>query len=245
MRNNMAAGVSHHARQNLHPRPRCLAWRLGLVRGRPAQGARTSCVHPDPHGPRRAGAPAAPRHQSLAAHCRRARPDQIRTAHRFRLVGHSYGGCVISGVAEAVPDTIRSIVFLDAFIPDNGDATVDLVQPAVQEIIQAALERGDTTVPVRSAAAFNVNENDRAWVDLLAGPQPIGTMTEKIRLTGARERIPKKTYIRASGYPNVSFEKAHARAKANPNWRTYEVPCGHDVMIDAPDRLTDILLEVG
>jgi pimeloyl-ACP methyl ester carboxylesterase len=163
----------------------------------------------------------------------------------FVLVGHSNGGCVISGVAEAVPDAIHSIVFLDAFIPDNGDATLDLVQPAVQEVIQAALERGETTVPVRDAAAFKVNEKDRAWVNSLAGPQPIRTMTEKIRLTGARERISRKTYIRASGYPNVSFEKAHARAKADRTWRTFEVPCGHDVMIDEPDRLTEILLEVG
>jgi pimeloyl-ACP methyl ester carboxylesterase len=160
------------------------------------------------------------------------------------LVGHSYGGCVISGVAEAMPDAIASIVFLDAFIPDNGDATVDLVPPAVQDVIRAALQRGDTTVPVRDAAAFKVNEKDRAWVDALATPQPIGTMIEKIKLSGARERIAKKTYIRASGYPNVSFEKAQARAKADRAWRTYEVPCGHDVMIDDPDRLTEILLEV-
>jgi len=160
------------------------------------------------------------------------------------LVGHSYGGCVISGVAEAMPDAIRSIVFLDAFIPGNGDATVDLVPPAVQEVIRAALGRGDAKVPVRDAAAFKVNEKDRAWVDSLATPQPIGTMVEKIKLSGARERIPKKTYIRATGYPNVSFEKAHARAKADRAWRTYEVPCGHDVMIDDPDRLTEILLEV-
>ena len=163
----------------------------------------------------------------------------------FVLVGHSYGGCVISGVAEAMPDAIHSIVFLDAFIPDNGDSTFDLVQPAVQEVIRGALARGEITVPVRDAAAFKVNEKDRAWVDSLATPQPIGTMTEKITLSGARERIAKKTYIRASGYPNVSFEKAHARAKADPSWRTYEVPCGHDVMIDAPERLTEILLELG
>ena len=160
------------------------------------------------------------------------------------LVGHSYGGCVISGIAEAMPDAIASIVFLDAFIPDNGDATVDLVPPAVQEVIRAALARGDTTVPVRDAAAFKLNEKDHAWVDALATPQPIGTMIEKIKLSGARERIAKKTYIRASGYPNVSFEKAQARAKADRTWRTYEVPCGHDVMIDDPDRLTEILLEV-
>lgn len=160
------------------------------------------------------------------------------------LVGHSYGGCVVSGVVEHVPEKIRSIVFLDAFIPDDGDATVDLVPPAVQEIIRDAHARGETTVPVRDAAAFKVNEKDRAWVDSLANPQPIGTMVEKLKLTGARERIPRRTYIRASGYPNVSFEKAHARATA-AGWRTYEVPCGHDVMIDAPERLTEILLEVG
>lgn len=160
------------------------------------------------------------------------------------LVGHSYGGCVVSSVAEKLPaGTIRSIVFLDAFIPDNGDATLDLVQPAVQEVIRAALARGDITVPVRDAAAFNVNLADRAWVDRLASPHPIGTMTEKLQLTGARERIAKKAYIRATGYPNVSFEKAHARAKAQ-GWRTYEVPCGHDVMIDMPDRLTEILEDV-
>ncbi len=159
------------------------------------------------------------------------------------LVGHSYGGCVVSGVAEVLPDTIKSIVFLDAFIPDDGDATVDLVQPAVKTIILAAAARGETTVPVRDAAAFNVNEKDRAWVDSLALPQPIGTMIEKLKLTGARERIANKTYIRATGYPNVSFEKAHARAKAE-GWRTYEVPCGHNVMVDRPQRLAEILNEV-
>jgi len=163
----------------------------------------------------------------------------------FVLVGHSYGGCVISGIAEAVPDAIQSIVFLDAFIPDNGDSTLDLVQPAVQEVIRGALARGEITVPVRDAAAFKVNEKDRAWVDSLATPQPIATMTEKLKLTGARERIARKTYIRASGYPNVSFDKAHTRVKADPSWRTYEVPCGHDVMIDEPERLTEILIEVG
>jgi len=159
------------------------------------------------------------------------------------LVGHSYGGCVISGVAEVVPDKIAALVFLDAFIPDDGQATVDMVQPAVKEIILAAAARGETTVPVRNAAAFNVNEKDQPWVDSLAGPQPIGTMTEKLKLTGARDRIANKVYIRAAGYPNVSFEAAHARAKAQ-GWRTYDVPCGHDVMIDRPERLAEILNEI-
>ena len=118
------------------------------------------------------------------------------------LVGHSYGGFVISAVAEAIPGKIRSIVFLDAFLPDDGEALVDIVQPAVQEVIRGAQARGETTVPVRDAAAFRMNEKDRAWADSLANPQPIGTFLEKIRLSGARDHFARKAYIRAVGYPN-------------------------------------------
>ncbi|MGB7660501.1 MAG: hypothetical protein WBL96_19480, partial [Pseudolabrys sp.] len=118
------------------------------------------------------------------------------------------------------------------------------VQPVVQEVIRGAQARGKETVPVRDATAFRMNEKDRAWADSLANPQPIGTFLEKITLSGARDRIAKKTYIRAVGYPNVSFDKCYTRAKADPSWRTYEVSCGHHIMIDEPDRLTEILLEV-
>jgi len=155
------------------------------------------------------------------------------------LAGHSYGGCVISGVIEQVPEKIRSLVFVDAFIPDNGQSVLDLVQPAVADVIRAAQARGETTVPVRDAAAFNVNEKDRAWVDGLANPQPVRTMTEKLKLTGARERVPR-TYVRAGDYPNVAFDAALARARKE-GWRTFEVPGGHDIMINAPDQLAEIL----
>ncbi len=81
-------------------------------------------------------------------------------------------------------------------------------------------------------------------MDAMCVPQPIGTMTEKMTLTGARERISKKAYIRASAYPNPGFDTAYARVKADTSWRTYEVPCGHDVMVDMPERLAEILVEV-
>jgi pimeloyl-ACP methyl ester carboxylesterase len=101
------------------------------------------------------------------------------------LCGHSYGGFVISGVAEQAADLIRSIVFLDAFLPNNGDAIEDITGPAVKDAIRAAVKGGDPGVPPRPAAAFGVNEADRAWVDALCVPQPIGTFTSPIRLTGA------------------------------------------------------------
>jgi pimeloyl-ACP methyl ester carboxylesterase len=160
------------------------------------------------------------------------------------LCGHSYGGLVVSGVAERMPPAIGSIVFLDAFLPKSGDSMEQLTSQAVRDQLKGAIERGDIGVPPRPAAAFLVNEKDQAWVDALCVPQPIGTMTEKVALTGARERIAKKAYIRAVRYPNPGFDQAYARVKADPSWRTYEVPCGHDVMVDMPERLSDILIEV-
>ena len=159
------------------------------------------------------------------------------------LCGHSYGGFVISGVAEMMAEAIRSIVFLDAFVPRDSDTPQSLTGPAIQEGIRAALQRGDLSMPARSAAFFGVNEADRAWVDALCVPQPIGTLTHKIALTGAREKIARKTYIRAKSYANPGFDKAFAAVKADPSWRTYEVPCGHDVMVDMPERLSELLLE--
>ncbi len=154
------------------------------------------------------------------------------------LCGHSYAGFVISGVAEDMPAVISSIVFLDAFLPDNGQSW------GVKEAVAALAEKGEIAIPGRAAEAFGVNEKDRAWVDSLTGPQPLATFTDKIALTGARDRIAKKTYVRAKGYDNPAFDQALERVRADKSWRTYEVPSGHDVMVDQPDRLTEILLEV-
>jgi pimeloyl-ACP methyl ester carboxylesterase len=160
------------------------------------------------------------------------------------LVGHSYGGLIISGVAEQMREAIGSIVFLDAFVPESGDSVADKASQPVREAIAALVQKGDSAMKPVPAAVFRVNEKDRAWVDGKCTPHPIATLTEKINVTGAHERIAKKAYIRAKGYPSVPFDGTQAKVAANPAWRVYELPCGHDAMVDMPDRLTEILLEV-
>jgi len=157
------------------------------------------------------------------------------------LVGHSYGGLVISGVAEQVGPAIAAFVMLDAFHLDHGQSIADV--SGIADTIRAAQRDGATTLPPRAAASFKVNENDRAWVDAQCTPQPIKCFTQKQTLTGAREHIANKVYIRAADYPNAMFDQGLATARAK-GWRTYEVPCGHDVMIDKPERLAEILEEV-
>ncbi len=156
------------------------------------------------------------------------------------LVGHSYGGMVISGVAEKIERAIGSFVLLDAFFPENGLALVDIVSAPVRDGVLAARKSGATSLPPRAAAAFNVNEKDRAWVDAQCTPQPLQSFVQKLTLTGARERIGKKTYIRATGYDSPYFDLGLATARKR-GWRTHETACGHDVMLDMPERLTEIL----
>jgi pimeloyl-ACP methyl ester carboxylesterase len=150
---------------------------------------------------------------------------------RVVLVGHSYGGMVASGVAEEMVGAIGSIVFLDAFYPDSGQSVADQAIKITRDGIEAAEQKGETVLPPRPAAAFHVNEKDRAWVDALCVPHPIRCFTQKL------------TYIRAAGYPNEGFDAARAKAQAN-GWRIYDVPSGHDVMVDMPDALVKILEEV-
>ena len=156
------------------------------------------------------------------------------------LVGHSYGGMVISGVAERTEKSIAAFVLLDAFFPETGQAMMDLSPPLVRDAFLAAERNGETTIPPRSAALFKVNDEDRASVDAQCTPQPIGCSLRKLTLSGARERIANKIYIRAADYPSGPFDQALEKARAS-SWRIYEVDCGHDVMLDAPERLAEIL----
>lgn len=161
------------------------------------------------------------------------------------LVGHSYAGFVIAGVAEQVQGAIGSIVFLDSFVPENGTSLAELASQPVRDAISAAAQKGEIVLQAFPASGFRVNENDRSWVDAMCTPHPLATLRDKVSVTGALERIAKKTYVRAKGYPNIAFDGYYAKLKSAEGWRVYDLPCGHDPMIDLPDRLTEILLEVG
>jgi pimeloyl-ACP methyl ester carboxylesterase len=160
------------------------------------------------------------------------------------LVGHSYGGAVISGVAERMETSIASLVMLDAFIPANGQSVSDLMVPQRRDAILKAASEGTTSFPPVPAAAFNVNESDRGWVDAQCTPHPIKCFLQKLELTGARDRIAKKAYIRAANYDSTPFDAALSQAR-NKGWRTFEIAAGHDVMIDAPPQLAEMLEALG
>jgi pimeloyl-ACP methyl ester carboxylesterase len=159
------------------------------------------------------------------------------------LVAHSYGGWPSSGALEQIGDRVSSIIWLDAFKPDNGEKMLDYASDFNRKALQEAVARGEPGRPSPKAEVFRVNEKDRAWVDSKTTPQPNGAATQPIKLTGARDKIAKKTYIRAPRFPQPAFDKALAECKADKSWKTYvTTDAGHNVMIDAPQWLVELIV---
>src|SRR4051812_13517350 len=123
------------------------------------------------------------------------------------LCGHSYGGCVISGGAEALPDRIAALVYLDAFLLEGGECLHHIFPPQHRERqISLAKEKGEGwRVPPIPAEVFNVNPLDRDWVDRQCTPQPLATFQQPIRQTGAANRISRNHFIFASGWEATPF----------------------------------------
>jgi pimeloyl-ACP methyl ester carboxylesterase len=162
------------------------------------------------------------------------------------LVGHSYGGMVVTGVADRVPEMIRHLVYLDAFLPRDGESCFDLGGAGGQE--GAQVEDGWKVIvvpPPPEDAPEEVKESVR-----LLSAQPIKTLQEPVSLkTPLEDRDFNLTYIKATEPPREddfgkAFWAASDRTKDDPHWRHYVVDSGHVVQYEVPRELADILIEV-
>jgi pimeloyl-ACP methyl ester carboxylesterase len=159
------------------------------------------------------------------------------------LLGFSYGGMVVSGALEHVGDRVASLVFLDAFVPADGDTALGLL--------------GQVAPPSRGPGApWLIDGPERAYDDPAEAafsvprrtPQPLRCFTEPIRLPRPLEDFPfPLTYVRATvpdpGTPvDVAFEAAAARARASAAWRYHEIATTHLVAQNRPQELADLLL---
>ena len=154
------------------------------------------------------------------------------------LVAHSYAGIPASGALERIGSRVSSIVWVDAMKPSDGQSFHDQVPFQVKD--------GTISLPAPKAfppTAFS-DPKDAAWVLSKATPQPIGTLLQPVKLSGARERVAKKTYIRLPKFSLAALDKAFGECKADKSWTVLEnTTSGHSVMINEPDWLTDVLLK--
>ncbi len=165
---------------------------------------------------------------------------------RVVLCGHSYGGVVITGVADALCERISALVYVDAIIPEAGKTVLGINRSSdvVAGLLEATAGAGGLLAPPLPAMLLGTNPADVEYVDRSCTPHPLASFCEPISLTGAWRNVRKKTYVRATGwrgYEGLGFHSYESVAN-DVDWMKVDVPCGHEVMLDAPEALVDILV---
>jgi pimeloyl-ACP methyl ester carboxylesterase len=164
------------------------------------------------------------------------------------LVGHSYGGMVITGVADRATDRIGRLVYLDAATPTNGQSLVDVAGPIIEATRPAGRVINDTELvllPTPDAGAlYGVTDpQDNAWMaDRLTG-HPWKCFEQKLELTNEVEsvKIPRYHIVCTS---TLATRPPDQIAEARSAGRLWDIDTGHDLMITEPEKVTDALLVI-
>ncbi len=160
------------------------------------------------------------------------------------LVGHSYGGMVITAVAEQAAERLTHLVYLDAFVPQNGQCLLDFLPPQAraQTLARARAEGEGWRLPAQQEQQpFGVTDPaDADWLRGKLSAHPVKTFEQPIQLTNSLASAIPRTFINctATGW----FTSFAERARWESGWRYYELHTGHDAMVTAPQELVDILL---
>jgi len=160
------------------------------------------------------------------------------------LVGHSYAGMVITGVADRVSGRLNHLVYLDAHLPQDGQSWADLTGARQTD------DAGPIPPPALPPNAPPPTAAEQAMMAKLV-PQPRQTTQEKLRLRMPTEdRSFKRTYIkavkgpRATVGPGAALWSAAERVQSDPAWNYREIDTGHMVQVEKPDELATLLLDI-
>ncbi|HXG66986.1 MAG TPA: alpha/beta fold hydrolase [Blastocatellia bacterium] len=151
------------------------------------------------------------------------------------LVGHSYGGMVITGVADRVPDRIRRLIYLDAFVPDDGESVLSIQGPRAGRLQEMA--RGGFIVPPW------VKPDQPLPKDV---PQPLKTFTEPVALKNKSARqIPAVYILTVEAGRNAKDDDFAAQAERakQRGWPVQQLQADHNPQWSAPEALVEMLAQ--
>jgi pimeloyl-ACP methyl ester carboxylesterase len=155
------------------------------------------------------------------------------------LVGHSYGGMVITGAAERAWKRVRRLVYLDALVPAHGQSAFDLNSAQFRERLEKeAKEKGDgyKIAPIVDILGIQ-DANDLEWARARLRPHPIGTFRQPVDASTFAAKIPS-TFVLCKRF---GFGETAERCRRK-GWPVFEIDCGHDAMIIKPQDLCELLV---
>ncbi len=158
------------------------------------------------------------------------------------LVGHSYGGMVITGAAARVAARLAHLVYLDAFVPEPGKSVVDYLGPRADAMREAVRAHGEGwKLPPFPPERFGVtSQRDTEWLTRHLVAQPFRTFEQPLPSAGG-ERI-RRTYIYCSKPATGAFDQLAERLREDRKWTFHDVKAGHDAMVTAPGEIAKILM---
>ena len=163
------------------------------------------------------------------------------------LVGHSYAGIIISGVADRAPLRLKQLVYLDSLLLDSGQSIFstfpkDVVKARLQSIRETGGGVGAAGFP---PTAFGVKDPaDVAWVSRRMTPQPVGTYQQPLILESPLGNGLPKTYVDCTLEPMVNLNPAKVMVRKTPGWQVRTLVSGHDAMVTVPGPLSALLQEI-
>lgn len=145
------------------------------------------------------------------------------------LCGHSYGGMVIAGVADRLSDRLDQLVFIDAYVPDDGDSCWSLTSDTFRDLFVAGARADGRWVAVPEG------------LDPRARPHPLPSFIQSIRLEGTHRHTLGRTFISGGAWPGSPFLTLTERLTKDPDWRVHEIPVGHNIARRDPLSLAAVL----
>lgn len=170
----------------------------------------------------------------------------------FVLVGHSYGGFVISGVADALRDRVSHYIYLDGSVPPDMSPGASFSwagfnPPEAREArLKAVREQGNgVALPSPPPGAFAVTEPlDVAWLQRRLRPMPLGTFVETFTFKNSGSNGLKRTYVASTKPPYALLVPTQNRVRSDKTWAFTTIEAGHDSMVTAPEELASLLMTV-
>ncbi len=158
------------------------------------------------------------------------------------LVGHSYGGMVATGVADRANGRVTKLVYLDAFAPRDGQSIMDLQDDASRERMREAIRtQGEGWKIPPNPMPPDTAAEDVAFAVPRLFWQPAQCFEQKLKLTGAVDKLPRSYIYCTKARPGDVFRQFYERAKKEPGWSASEMDASHNPHITVPEELASLL----
>jgi len=160
------------------------------------------------------------------------------------LIGHSYGGMVATGVADRARDRIRQLIYLDAFVPCDGQSLLDLLPESERQRMLQLAKAGDGWRVPPNPTPPDTPQADLERLTERRVDMPIKCFEMKLRLRGGRLTLPRSYIYATRASPVDAFSPFAARARSQPDWRYYEIDASHSPHVTAPETLMPMLQNI-